>query len=77
MVDAKLLLLQIGTIIKCQSVHNDEDTSRKLKEIKSLIAPKLLAVPELNTDLSHLRLDDFADLQIQTGELKPARYIEL
>ena len=75
--EAKTLLLQVGTLIKCQSAHHNQDVNTKLDEIKGLLVPELLAVSRGKTDLSQLKLDDFAALQIQGGELEPARSVQL
>ena len=50
MMEAKILLLQVGTLIKCQSVHRNKDVNTKLDEIKSLLVPELLAVSRGKTD---------------------------
>ena len=72
-----MLLLQVGAMIKCQSVHLNKGVNTNLDEIKSLLVPELLAVSRGKTDFGQLKLDDFAALQIQGEELEPARSVQL
>ena len=75
--EAKTLLLQVSTLIKCQSAHHNQDVNANLDETKSLLVPELLVVSREKTDFSQLKLDHFAALQIQGGELVPVRSVQL
>ena len=74
--EAKILLLQLGKLIKWRSAHCNKDVNTTLDEIKSLLVPDLLAVSRGKTDFIQLKMDEFAALQIQGGELEPAMSVQ-
>ncbi len=77
---AKLLLLQIGTIIRSKSLTKSEIIN-KLDEIGSLITKRVNFIKTIGQ--KHIVQDDFAALQLPRSEMArapedvmPARYCE-
>ena len=80
MADPKLLLLQIGTIIKSKSFSKVEKNC-KLNEIGTRVTKRVNFVKTIGN--KHIVQDDFAALQLPKGEMArapedvmPARYCE-